>query len=207
MKPDKAPPSMNSKKVDYHTACDDGYASSLDECHDDDWNTDGEEDDTEFIPTESLGPSPRSPTPAKGSAGLLGSVMSGYFLDSLLNEFLKSRFGSPPGVRSLAGSDQTNTSSTSGSTEGASSGSQGNSSGRKRGFGGDNPFQRNNDEGQQGENDGDPNKRRKVISASKSGNGKKEKRFACPYFKRDPKVYGDRRSCLGPGWLEVHRVK
>jgi hypothetical protein len=201
---------LESKNVDSSTAYDDGYVSSLDECDDDNWDTDVEDDDTGFTPKESFGPPPGTPIPAKRSADLLGPVMSGlqnYFVDSLLSEFLETRFGSPPGVRSLAGSDQTNTSSIPGSTGGASPHSQGNGSGRKRGFGDDTPFQKNKDKGQQDGNDDDPNKRRKVISNSKSGDAKKGKRFACPYFKNNPKLYGDKRSCVGPGWLEVHRVK
>jgi len=32
-------------------------------------------------------------------------------------------------------------------------------------------------------------------------------RFACPYFKHDPKEFGKRSACSGPGWESVHRVK
>ena len=32
-------------------------------------------------------------------------------------------------------------------------------------------------------------------------------RFACPYFKRDSQRHSERRSCRGPGWDTVHRVK
>ncbi|KAK4119403.1 hypothetical protein N657DRAFT_259737 [Parathielavia appendiculata] len=32
-------------------------------------------------------------------------------------------------------------------------------------------------------------------------------KFACPYFKRNPKKYRNWTSCPGPGWDEVHRVK
>jgi hypothetical protein len=34
------------------------------------------------------------------------------------------------------------------------------------------------------------------------------KRLACPFFKKDPRQYqGGSRSCSGPGWLTVHRIK
>jgi hypothetical protein len=33
------------------------------------------------------------------------------------------------------------------------------------------------------------------------------RKFACPYFKRNPKKYRKWTSCPGPGWDEVHRVK
>ncbi|KAF2093348.1 hypothetical protein NA57DRAFT_81278 [Rhizodiscina lignyota] len=34
-----------------------------------------------------------------------------------------------------------------------------------------------------------------------------ERRLACPYFQRNPSRYMSRRSCPGPGWKSVHRVK
>ena len=32
-------------------------------------------------------------------------------------------------------------------------------------------------------------------------------RLACPFFKRDPRRHDKLRSCTGPGWKTVHRVK
>ncbi|KAF4501695.1 hypothetical protein FAGAP_2101 [Fusarium agapanthi] len=32
-------------------------------------------------------------------------------------------------------------------------------------------------------------------------------RFACPFYKHDPERYANSRSCCGPGWETVHRVK
>ncbi|CVL04358.1 uncharacterized protein FPRN_00407 [Fusarium proliferatum] len=32
-------------------------------------------------------------------------------------------------------------------------------------------------------------------------------RFACPFYKNDPERYANSRSCCGPGWETVHRVK
>lgn len=37
--------------------------------------------------------------------------------------------------------------------------------------------------------------------------GEKGPHFACPYFKHDPKRYGCQRSCSGPGWSSIHRLK
>lgn len=34
-----------------------------------------------------------------------------------------------------------------------------------------------------------------------------KRKFACPYYKRNPDKYLTRRSCVGPGWDEVRRVK
>jgi hypothetical protein len=35
----------------------------------------------------------------------------------------------------------------------------------------------------------------------------KEKFLACPYFQHNPQKYSSQRSCPGPGWPTVHRVK
>ncbi|KAI1810434.1 hypothetical protein GGS20DRAFT_186249 [Poronia punctata] len=32
-------------------------------------------------------------------------------------------------------------------------------------------------------------------------------RFACPYYKRNPQKYMCQRTCIGPGWPSVHRIK
>ena len=32
-------------------------------------------------------------------------------------------------------------------------------------------------------------------------------RFACPYFKRNPRKYCRESTCVGPGWVEIHRLK
>lgn len=33
------------------------------------------------------------------------------------------------------------------------------------------------------------------------------KRLACPFFKRNPQRYQEERSCVGPGWVTLHRLK
>lgn len=32
-------------------------------------------------------------------------------------------------------------------------------------------------------------------------------RFACPFYKYDPGRFKNHRTCCGPGWTQVHRVK
>lgn len=34
-----------------------------------------------------------------------------------------------------------------------------------------------------------------------------EKTFACPFCKHDPAKYKKTKTCCGPGWEDVHRVK
>jgi hypothetical protein len=61
------------------------------------------------------------------------------------------------------------------------------------------------DEGDQGKSGGggndDQNKQPKPDVMAMS------LRFACPFFKRNSQKYSERRSCRGPGWGTVHRVK
>lgn len=33
------------------------------------------------------------------------------------------------------------------------------------------------------------------------------RRFACPYYKHDPGKYRQERTCCGPGWQDLHRLK
>ncbi|KAH6619092.1 hypothetical protein B0J18DRAFT_346597, partial [Chaetomium sp. MPI-SDFR-AT-0129] len=58
------------------------------------------------------------------------------------------------------------------------------------------------------EADGDGRrKKHKAVAPSDTAGGKDSGKFACPYFKRNPKKYRNWTSCPGPGWDEVHRVK
>ncbi|KAI1325852.1 hypothetical protein F5Y16DRAFT_400880 [Xylariaceae sp. FL0255] len=34
-----------------------------------------------------------------------------------------------------------------------------------------------------------------------------DKRFACPYFKKNPREYAGERTCMGPGWKSINRLK
>ncbi len=61
--------------------------------------------------------------------------------------------------------------------------------------------------GQEADGDGRRKKaKRGLVDAATPGQGG-GKKFACPYFKRNPKKYRNWTSCPGPGWDEVHRVK
>ncbi|KAF5534680.1 Nicotinate-nucleotide diphosphorylase [Fusarium mexicanum] len=44
-------------------------------------------------------------------------------------------------------------------------------------------------------------------SSGMSIQGHEDPKFACPYFKYNPAKYKDWRTCPGPGWNDVHRVK
>ncbi|KAJ0302177.1 hypothetical protein COL516b_007228 [Colletotrichum fioriniae] len=47
-----------------------------------------------------------------------------------------------------------------------------------------------------------PNKKR-----TKTDEDDDRPKFACPYYKHDPVRYKSHRTCVGPGWHEIHRVK
>ncbi|KAF2492919.1 hypothetical protein BU16DRAFT_93784 [Lophium mytilinum] len=56
-----------------------------------------------------------------------------------------------------------------------------------------------------GENEDDqPRKRSKP---SNDDDLECQRKLACPYFKRNPRKYGNVHSCLGPGWVAIARLK
>ncbi|KAJ0163209.1 hypothetical protein CTA2_3342 [Colletotrichum tanaceti] len=61
------------------------------------------------------------------------------------------------------------------------------------------------DEDRRGGEDGDRRDRNK--KRAKTDVHDDRKRFACPFYKYDPKRYKHHRSCFGPGWTELHRLK
>ncbi|KAI2779247.1 hypothetical protein F4815DRAFT_500576 [Daldinia loculata] len=93
-----------------------------------------------------------------------------------------------------------------GSSKGAESGSGSSEQGQsgrstriKRRLGGD-----DQDNSSAGGDEGDPDrggsKRAKKDTES-------ERKFACPFYKNDPKAHNKHRSCAGPGWTSLHRLK
>jgi hypothetical protein len=66
----------------------------------------------------------------------------------------------------------------------------------------DNNFPTRDDDG-----DDDGKKRRRLSSSNPNVILETSKKFACPYFKRNPRKYQRVRSCPGPGWDTVHRLK
>jgi hypothetical protein len=62
----------------------------------------------------------------------------------------------------------------------------------------------NNEDGEQDENDEPFHKRHRGASPRAE---ELEQNFACPYFKRNRRKYQRFRSCPGPGWSTVHRMK
>jgi hypothetical protein len=63
-----------------------------------------------------------------------------------------------------------------------------------------------NDEESEDDNEEKRNKRNDVPR-KKGYRSTRKRRFACPYFKRNPASDRNSRSCLGPGFIDVHRLK
>jgi hypothetical protein len=53
--------------------------------------------------------------------------------------------------------------------------------------------------------DGDKSSKRKRVNAPSIDNP--TRKFACPYYQRNPLRHQSCRSCAGPGWATVHRLK
>lgn len=128
-------------------------------------------------------------------------------IDRVMDDLQHMLPGSPTN-RSHAGSEgSTGSTGSTGSNEGrpaekgSNTGSQARPSTRKRGLDGS-----NRPPGDGNDDDGEPSKRRKVKDPSDHSLGKNHK-FACPFFKRNPEKYKRYRSCPGPGWDTVHRLK
>jgi hypothetical protein len=186
-------------------------ASSLDEFSDDDYDTDEEGNAIGLFSKTSAAPHAQENTPAStlSKTDFLDGVklpLQRPLLETLVSDFLQARFGPAPGIRSLAGSEQTNTSADISSSSGSGpSDGRGNSGSRKRSRGDDQHFDRGPGKGQDGNGD-DPNKKRKGNSSTTSTQFWKLRKYACPYHQRDPSLVAA-RSCFGPGWPEVRRVK
>ncbi|KAF2807369.1 uncharacterized protein BDZ99DRAFT_522988 [Mytilinidion resinicola] len=77
--------------------------------------------------------------------------------------------------------------------------------GNKRREGGRDSHDPPQDQSEDDHDDDSSNKRQKLNNGRRAQ--KSTKRFACPYFQRDPEKHKDRRSCAGPGWFDIHHVK
>ncbi|KAI1857967.1 hypothetical protein JX265_010997 [Neoarthrinium moseri] len=91
------------------------------------------------------------------------------------------------------------------STEDSGDGKTGSSSGSGRGkrqFNGDDDTNGSSSggDGKRGGEDRGGNKRAKKDA-------EKKPMFACPYFQHDPRRHCTHRSCVGPGWPSIHRLK
>ncbi|KAK3683381.1 hypothetical protein B0T22DRAFT_411359 [Podospora appendiculata] len=50
-------------------------------------------------------------------------------------------------------------------------------------------------------------KREQSAAPRGNGTGTGSRKFACPFSKHDPERYKSVKTCCGPGWTDVHRVK
>lgn len=171
--------------------------TSEEESSDDEYSSDSESEDHSPVTHK---------TPMRASRDdIVGSVLSPVkreLVDGIMDEF-GFLFAPTPAVRSHAGSDATSASQTAAVLSGSSSIGEMGSGGRKRGMA-EEETSRNRGNGRG--NGDDPNKRQKLVSDPKDGPSVSTK-LACPFYKRDPEKYRNQRSCPGPGWNTVHRLK
>ncbi|KAM0258141.1 hypothetical protein ACHAPA_011404 [Fusarium lateritium] len=57
------------------------------------------------------------------------------------------------------------------------------------------------------EEDNENSRRKKDNKRTKTTKDDTRPRFACPFHQHDPKRFGKERTCCGPGWLDISRVK
>lgn len=57
------------------------------------------------------------------------------------------------------------------------------------------------------EDDNGQHKRRRGSAVMMGDDSETGAKFACPFYKHDPDQYRNRRTCPGPGWPTVHRMK
>lgn len=62
------------------------------------------------------------------------------------------------------------------------------------------------DEDDEDEDDSSRKKQKKLAGAS-GIEGEERQKLACPYFKHNPRKYRSCKSCPGPGWDTIHRLK
>jgi hypothetical protein len=120
-------------------------------------------------------------------------------ITSRVLETVRTMLQSKEGQRTLtAGGDSSSTTSDSGLRGGTNTPNHQNqfaNRGTKR------RFDEDGSENSKGDDHDDKN------GSSKSAITAMSLRFACPYFTRDSQRHSGRRSCRGPGWDTVHRVK
>jgi hypothetical protein len=75
------------------------------------------------------------------------------------------------------------------------------STGKKR------QHQSREDEDNDSENDEDENRRNGNGKRTKTSQNDDDQRYACPYYKFDRERFGQMRTCCGPGWSDLHRLK
>ena len=191
-----------------HSASQKPYDLVVDSCDTSEESDDQESDDEDYTSDDEVTPNhlgfPDTPQ-TENHNRMLEPILSHekrQLIDRVMYD-IRHMLPESPTNRSHAGSEGS-TGST-GSNEGgglensSNTGGQTRASTRKRGLDdNDSPSAGGGNGG-----DGEPNKRRKIKEPSDRSNHK----YACPFFKRDPEKYKNYRSCPGPGWETVHRLK
>ncbi|KAI1110399.1 hypothetical protein F5Y14DRAFT_465670 [Nemania sp. NC0429] len=65
----------------------------------------------------------------------------------------------------------------------------------------------NKDDEMEGEDDSEDDERREKGKKKPRTSARRNQRLACPFFKYDPELYGNKMTCRGHSWDTVHRIK
>lgn len=97
--------------------------------------------------------------------------------------------------------------------EGCSSRSHGSSSGKvgnpskRQSIGQKRQLQRDDNDGNESDHDDGSRRNRNNKRPKTVPDDSKPPKYACPYYKYDPGRFGQVKTCCGPGWDKLHRVK
>jgi len=138
---------------------------------------------------------------ASSESSFISPVIEAYkreAVEGLMAEF-KALLDHSLGVRSRT----TSTGSSNSSSPPRSSAEQPSQQGVR---GGGKRKERDEDDSRSSRGDGDDD-RYKKVQVEGPPNDLSPRKFACPYYRRNSQKHKKHRSCAGPGWISVHRVK
>jgi hypothetical protein len=127
-------------------------------------------------------------------------------LDRLMHYFHSILASNPSHLRTHGAHDSPSTHGSGSSTVGhrtQASSTQRDRASRQLGEGDRKRLQEDDD----GDDEGDGGSRKKPRHKTQSSDEDAPMRLACPFFKKNPRRFRTSRSCPGPGWATVHRVK
>ena len=126
------------------------------------------------------------------------SLRKRELIDRLMIEFYAT-FDPNSGVITYGGSSSPIPQQNAGTNQSVNTSCLGGGNGKRKASDKDSPTRDNNGE--------DLNKRLRPSHDDPDVGSDMPKKLACPYFKRNPRKYQRFRSCPGPGWDTVHRLK
>jgi hypothetical protein len=167
---------------------------------DHDWSETDGGDAEESNESGSESANARSLSTTGSHTSLIGLVLDAHrrqAVDCLMEEF-EGLLGQNLAFRSRPASTQTSDASPSAPSV---------NNERRAGLGGDGKEQGQSNNSAGSNEAGGAGSSRGSTGAAAAANSPPNRKLGCPFFKRDPRRHSKHRSCTGPGWKTVHRVK